>query len=921
MNESTFVQLRVTSSSTPELSEFDPLSNDEAFVNPASAVDNSSSPLFVEIRRHEGSKSVLVLKLKFSEAIPKGQIFFPLRSWISDTCLVRLKTIEMSDSCHLNTISIRCDDQAIVQLQSFLTHSWPCFVREGNLLSLAFTNEGKDAKFLIDSTQPSKSGLISQSTVVEIMKLPCPTNLWPIVRYSVGLISPNHTIPYALSHQIKCLAQHILIDQVQLISHDHARWLLQETGQVHKLCISTTVFTHTWNHERVELATIQSMKIWRVYTNLVGPKHQRKVLLTSETLHNLGLLENGSPFIEPALDSSLANVESLSISFLNNSTYALLSTRELDEILKKFFQVPKLLFKESVNSIFVQDHLNLETQRLSWVLPPNARLVFKVVAMKCDDQYGSVSQTVTSLNQKRNIIQPLPSEELIMTKSNPPDSIASLPQPLIQFQSEIIVRIKSNVLIQGQSTQGLSPFFISLSSKLGHSLRIEDCALFLGDNSANTEIKLTNALAKASEMRPFLLILKNVHVLSKNREDHLDFRIINRLKREISRLNLDPQCIVIAWAPLTETLDPLLHAVFDHVLPVPDLDTTQEVSKVLDWMIQFLGIDFMPDVNIQSLARKCAGFSFTDLQETLQRAQEQARPLKVNQTIFNECVRQIQDLASDSIGAPRIPQVRWSDIGGLEKAKMEIRDTIDLPLEHPELVANGLKRSGVLLYGPPGTGKTMLAKVVASECNLNFLSVKGPELINPYVGQSEQNIRDIFTQAKKASPSIIFFDELDSLAPNRGNTGDSGGVMDRIVSQLLTQLDDMSSDLVFVIGATNRPDMIDPALLRPGRFDRLIHLGAAQTLEERKSIFQSVIQKVKLEPDLRLEAILSLFPEHLTGADITSIVSSASYKAIGRVITQIEAKAKEDPDISPEVCLTFLDFESVSKEFVPSLLE
>lgn len=122
-------------------------------------------------------------------------------------------------------------------------------------------------------------------------------------------------------------------------------------------------------------------------------------------------------------------------------------------------------------------------------------------------------------------------------------------------------------------------------------------------------------------------------------------------------------------------------------------------------------------------------------------------------------------------------------------------------------------------------------------------------------------------------------------------------------------------------GATNRPDMIDPALLRPGRFDRLIHLGAAQTLEERKSIFQSVIQKVKLEPDLRLEAILSLFPEHLTGADITSIVSSASYKAIGRVITQIEAKAKEDPDISPEVCLTFLDFESVSKEFVPSLLE
>jgi peroxin-6 len=169
-------------------------------------------------------------------------------------------------------------------------------------------------------------------------------------------------------------------------------------------------------------------------------------------------------------------------------------------------------------------------------------------------------------------------------------------------------------------------------------------------------------------------------------------------------------------------------------------------------------------------------------------------------------------------------------------------DTIQLPLEHPELFTDGLKKrsgdnasrltsqatlmlrffpSGILLYGPPGTGKTLLAKAVATSCSLNFFSVKGPEILNMYIGESEANIRRVFQRARDAKPCVIFFDELDSVAPKRGNHGDSGGVMDRIVSQLLAELDGMtsgeSSSDVFVIGATNRPDLLDPALLRPGR--------------------------------------------------------------------------------------------------------
>lgn len=189
---------------------------------------------------------------------------------------------------------------------------------------------------------------------------------------------------------------------------------------------------------------------------------------------------------------------------------------------------------------------------------------------------------------------------------------------------------------------------------------------------------------------------------------------------------------------------------------------------------------------------------------------------------FDAALGKARDSYSESIGAPKIPTVSWDDVGGLAHVKHDILDTIQLPLEHPELFADGLKkRSGILLYGPPGTGKTLIAKAVATSCALNFFSVKGPELLNMYIGESEANVRRVFQRARDARPCVIFFDELDSVAPKRGNHGDSGGVMDRIVSQLLAELDGMSGTDggadVFVIGATNRPDLLDSALLRPGR--------------------------------------------------------------------------------------------------------
>ncbi|KAF2981056.1 hypothetical protein EK904_002246 [Melospiza melodia maxima] len=266
-----------------------------------------------------------------------------------------------------------------------------------------------------------------------------------------------------------------------------------------------------------------------------------------------------------------------------------------------------------------------------------------------------------------------------------------------------------------------------------------------------------------------------------------------------------------------------------------------------------------------------------------------------------------------------IPSVSWQDVGGLQEVKKEILDTIQLPLEHPELLSLGLCRSGLLLYGPPGTGKTLLAKAVATTCTMTFLSVKGPELINMYVGQSEENVRNVFARARAAAPCIIFFDELDSLAPSRGRSGDSGGVMDRVVSQLLAELDGLhSSREVFVIGATNRPDLLDPALLRPGRFDKLVYVGISEDRESQLQVLSAVTRRFKLDPSVNLTTILEKCPAQLTGADIYALCSDAMMCAVKRKVEWIEEGLDTEKSA---LILTMEDFLQAAARLQPSVSE
>jgi len=265
-------------------------------------------------------------------------------------------------------------------------------------------------------------------------------------------------------------------------------------------------------------------------------------------------------------------------------------------------------------------------------------------------------------------------------------------------------------------------------------------------------------------------------------------------------------------------------------------------------------------------------------------------------TAMEVVTRRISSSATASPAVSDVSPVHWADIGGLINVRKEILDVVQWPLEHPELFPPGCPaRRAVMLFGAPGTGKTLVARAVATECGLNFLNVKGPELLDIYVGESERNVRNTFAKARAAAPCVLFFDELDSLAPARGRGADGGGVMDRVVAQLLTEMDALaeapSGEQVFVLAATNRPDLLDGALLRPGRFDRCVYLPACKEYSTREAILQAQTRKLYLSSDVTLMDVAKSLPDCVTGADISSVVSTAVSRARERLLKTLQAEA------------------------------
>ncbi|XP_075060630.1 peroxisome biogenesis factor 6 [Mixophyes fleayi] len=494
------------------------------------------------------------------------------------------------------------------------------------------------------------------------------------------------------------------------------------------------------------------------------------------------------------------------------------------------------------------------------------------------------------------------------------DDVCRILQPHLQNMMDVL-GVGGRVLLCGPKGSGKVTVVRAVCSRLNvHLLQVE-CARLCRESSAGCVTRLRTLFSRARDCRPCVLLLCHVDLLGRERdgsgEDARDISTLNSLLLEMNSTNRDFPFLVVATTSRLQDIPLDLHSCFLHEV---SLKAPSEEHRLSLLTALTAPLPLSRDVNIRQLARRTAGFVVGDLCALLSRAGRLACARIRNSCVLTEAdeeglltagfpiisldlenaLSELQEAHSQEIGAPKVPCVRWKDVGGLQDAKRQLLDTVQLPLEHPEILSLEFRRSGILLYGPPGTGKTLLAKAVATECDMTFLSVKGPELINMYVGQSEENVREVFSRGRAAAPCIIFFDELDSLAPNRGKSGDSGGVMDRVVSQLLAEMDGLhSSNDVFVIGATNRPDLLDSALLRPGRFDKLVYVGVNEDRDSQLKVLEAITRKFSLDPAVDLSLVLEYCPSVLSGADLYALCADAMMSAVKEKVKRLQDGVEE----------------------------
>ena len=514
--------------------------------------------------------------------------------------------------------------------------------------------------------------------------------------------------------------------------------------------------------------------------------------------------------------------------------------------------------------------------------------------------------------------------------------------------------MKPMVILLHSSQRGIGKATVTVraSSDLGNHVFPIDAYELLSEGGSGGGDYKTEEIFKNQTERALSCGSKFTTILIR----HIEAMTADRMISALNTLIKSVRVLVATTSELEKVADGM-RSLFTHELHF-EVPNEQEREGNLREIVEEKGIRLAHDVDLAAIAIKTAALVAGDLVDIVERAivARQARlealiqksssnakgssnlllrDLLVSGGESARCVTKADfDIAvdaarknfADSIGAPKIPNVSWEDVGGLENVKDAVMETIQLPLERPELFAKGMKkRSGILFYGPPGTGKTLLAKAIATEFSLNFFSVKGPELLNMYIGESEANVRRVFQKARDAKPCVVFFDELDSVAPKRGNQGDSGGVMDRIVSQLLAELDGMSDGEdggggVFVIGATNRPDLLDQALLRPGRFDKMLYLGVSDTHEKQLTIIQALTRKFTMDADLSLQRIAASLPFTYTGADLYALCSDAMLKAITRQTSAVDAKIKALPG-APITTAYFFDHLATKDDIAVTVTE
>ena len=416
-----------------------------------------------------------------------------------------------------------------------------------------------------------------------------------------------------------------------------------------------------------------------------------------------------------------------------------------------------------------------------------------------------------------------------------------------------------------------------------------------------SEQQLREIFEDATDEAPSIVFIDELDSIAPKREDvtgEVERRVVAQLLTMMDGLETRGQVIVIAATNRVNSVDPALRRPgrFDREIEigVPDETGRNEILR-----IHTRGMPLSDDIDLDDLAEDTHGFVGADIESLTKEAAMKALrrylpeinledddvpPSLIDRMIvkrsdFRGALSEVEPSAMREV-LVELPKISWEDVGGLDAAKQDIRESIEWPLRDPERFDRmGIDPpKGVLLYGPPGTGKTLMAKAVANETNANFISIRGPQLLSKWVGESEKAIRQTFRKARQVSPTVIFFDELDALAPSR-STDVGSNVSERVVNQLLTELDGLEEmEDVVVVGATNRPDMIDPALIRSGRFDRLVMIGEPNT-EGREEIFKIHTRDMPLAADVSLRELAEI-ADGFVGSDIESIAREAAMESL-----------------------------------------
>ncbi len=416
-----------------------------------------------------------------------------------------------------------------------------------------------------------------------------------------------------------------------------------------------------------------------------------------------------------------------------------------------------------------------------------------------------------------------------------------------------------------------------------------------------SEQRLREVFEEARENSPSIIFIDELDSIAPKREEvtgEVERRVVAQLLTNMDGLEERGQVVVIGATNRLNAIDPALRRPgrFDREIEigVPDANARYEILQ-----IHTRGMPLSEDVNLRELAAHTHGFVGADInalgKEAAMKAlrrylteidlEEEVIPpeildkMRVTAEDFDSALKEIEPSAMREV-LVEVSDVKWSDVGGLEKAKQDILEAVEWPLKYPDrFKAMGIKPpKGILLYGPPGTGKSLIGKAITNECEANFIHVRGPELLSKWVGESEKAVREIFRKARQVAPAIIFFDELDAIAPMRG-AEEGHRVTERVLNQLLTEMDGLEElKNIVVIGATNRPDMLDPALLRAGRFDRMV-LIKSPTKKGRIEILKIHTRNMPLGEDVNIEELADMTDGYV-GADIASLCREAAMLAL-----------------------------------------